>query len=979
MTLHLHLISHTHWDREWYLTFQQFRLRLVHLMDDLLEMFAADPDYLYFLLDGQTIVLEDYLQIRPEKEEEIRKRVKEGRLLIGPWYILPDEFLVSPEATVRNLLQGERTSRRFGEKMNVGYIPDPFGHISQMPQILRGFGIDTACLQRGLSDEPVELWWQAPDGSRVFLSYLRDGYGNAYALPIHDQQSLSSEIERISSSLLANSQSRMLSANGEGHLLLMQGTDHMLPPPGTPAALAAANPKLEGSIVEHSTLPRYMESTQKAIRENSLSLQTVNGELRSSKRHPLLPGVLSTRMWIKQRNRQCENLLEKWAEPFSVWAELAGKNPPNPDPLEGAFLSRVRVRRPGGLLRQAWKLLMENHPHDSICGCSVDQVHEEMKPRFDQVEQIAEEITRQSLDALARAVNTVHPLQSSHPDQGQAEHAIIVFNPVEGPRTGAVDVEIPLHGGEDDFVIVDESNHLLPHRVIQVSSREVMSMTFDREGMLSALNLIENARLASMAVRQVSFTREEGLVKVRIYLAPIGGPDWQAWNTALDKVHTFLAEPEVEAYEISAVTVPHTSVQFLAPEVPKYGYRTFWLKQRSEEDRLEEVSDTDGPSAISNEFFTLSFSPLDASFSLLDKRTGAGYDRLNRFIDGGDCGDEYNYSPPTADQKIEAAAAGSVHKAVSPVQQSLRAELVLMVPAGLNPTRLARSDSLVPLKISTRAILIPGVPRVEFHTEIDNQALDHRLRVHFPTPFDAQEAEYDGHFEVVRRTIELPEFDSTWIEDPRPEVPQRSFARISGESRSLTLANRGLPEISAERSPSGSIEFALTLIRCVGWLSRDDFSTRRGHAGPMLETPGAQMQGVFSFDYALIPGNADDPLSDYHQAYAFASPLSAVPAAVHEGPLPPAGSMIGISNPAFSISAVKPAEDNENALIVRGYNLTGSPQQVEMSLWRPFQNAMRVNLAEQSSGAPVQADEGRVHFTCGPHEIVTLLFEGLKT
>src|SRR5690349_16355790 len=136
----LHLISHTHWDREWYQTFQQFRLRLVHLVDDLLEILATDRHFQHFMLDGQTIVLEDYLQIRPEREAELRTLVQNGRILIGPWYVQPDEFLISPEAIIRNLLEGDRIAKQFGPKMMIGYSPDTFGHIGQLPQILRGFG-----------------------------------------------------------------------------------------------------------------------------------------------------------------------------------------------------------------------------------------------------------------------------------------------------------------------------------------------------------------------------------------------------------------------------------------------------------------------------------------------------------------------------------------------------------------------------------------------------------------------------------------------------------------------------------------------------------------------------------------------------------------------------------------------------------------------------------------------------------------------
>ena len=136
----LHVVPHTHWDREWYQPFQTFRIRLVHLMDRLLDTLARDPAYTHFMLDGQTIVLEDYIQVRPERRAELEAHVRSGRLSIGPWHVLPDEFLVAPESLVRNLLLGDRLCRQFGAKMPVGYIPDPFGHVGQMPQILAGFG-----------------------------------------------------------------------------------------------------------------------------------------------------------------------------------------------------------------------------------------------------------------------------------------------------------------------------------------------------------------------------------------------------------------------------------------------------------------------------------------------------------------------------------------------------------------------------------------------------------------------------------------------------------------------------------------------------------------------------------------------------------------------------------------------------------------------------------------------------------------------
>jgi mannosylglycerate hydrolase len=301
----IHIISHTHWDREWYRTFQQFRLRLVHLVDGLLDILDNDPQYKNFMLDGQTIVLDDYLQMRPENEEKLRRYVQSGRITIGPWHILPDEFLVSPEATIRNLLQGSRTCSKFGPKMMVGYIPDPFGHIGQLPQILRGFGIDSACLQRGLSTEPCEFWWQSPDGSRVLMAYLRNGYGNAAELTDGDLGLYTSEVRRLADALIPNAASP--------HLLLMWGTDHMEPPPGTSKMIAYANNNLGGDTLIHSTLTEYIAGVRATIDLDQLPI--ISGELRSPQRHPLLPNVLSARIWIKQRNRAAETLLENGPNP----------------------------------------------------------------------------------------------------------------------------------------------------------------------------------------------------------------------------------------------------------------------------------------------------------------------------------------------------------------------------------------------------------------------------------------------------------------------------------------------------------------------------------------------------------------------------------------------------------------------------------------------------------------------------------------
>lgn len=151
------VIPHSHWDREWYATFEEFRFYLVHFMDELTELLEEDEGFRSFMLDGQASLLEDYLEVRPEKRELLRSLVREGRLEIGPWYVQPDEFLISGEALVRNLMLGDRVAKDFGPVMKQGYVPDTFGHVNQLPQILRGFDIGTFYFMRGIGEEVSEL------------------------------------------------------------------------------------------------------------------------------------------------------------------------------------------------------------------------------------------------------------------------------------------------------------------------------------------------------------------------------------------------------------------------------------------------------------------------------------------------------------------------------------------------------------------------------------------------------------------------------------------------------------------------------------------------------------------------------------------------------------------------------------------------------------------------------------------------------
>ena len=411
------VIPHTHWDREWYASFQQFRIRLVHVMDDLLDLLERDPSYTHFNLDGQTIVLTDYLEIRPEKRDLLKKLITGRRLGVGPWYVLPDEFLVSGEALVRNLTFGHRLAGEFGHVQKVGYIPDTFGHISQLPQILQGFDIPFAMHFRGLDEGDLksELWWESPDGSRVLLRHLPVGFGYSNASALADDPIVAA------ADLNAIAKFETLRA-GSSVLLAMNGTDHMPARQDLPLILKTANRDFGNEFIfRQVSLEDYFRALVKSLGKKVL--QTVYGELRDSNRTPdrdnrLLPHILSSRIYNKMQNERAQTMLERWAEPWSAIAWLGGEEYPE------AFL------------RKSWEWLLQNHPHDSIGGCSLDAVHAQMETRFAWSQEISEEITRERFELIARQID----LSGLKED----EAALIVFNNLPWPVEQGITVDIDL-------------------------------------------------------------------------------------------------------------------------------------------------------------------------------------------------------------------------------------------------------------------------------------------------------------------------------------------------------------------------------------------------------------------------------------------------------------------------------------------------------------------------------------------------------
>ncbi|MBO5071270.1 MAG: hypothetical protein J6C37_13110 [Roseburia sp.] len=418
---HYCVISHTHWDREWYQTQEQFRLRLIDLIDHLLEILDKNPDYI-FHMDAQTIVLEDYWEIKPEKKELCCQYIREGRLLIGPWYVQNDFFLTSGEATVRNLLLGIHQATELGRCGKTGYAPDQFGLISQLPQILRGFGMDNCVFGRGYTNayieedgtlatkaKPSEFIWKSPDGSGVLAICMSYWYNNA--------QRFSADIERALR-LVEHTKESFEGVATTPYLLLMNGVDHLEPQEDLFPILEVIQKRLpEDEKIYQTSLEHYTE----LIRETSLKdgVMECTGELKQGMNVQVLKDTASSRIYLKIKNAELQNLLEHRLEPLYTMLELSG--------MEGVY--------PAEQLDYLWKMLIRNHAHDSICGCSKDAVHRHMEDRFAAIEEMGLELQRRGMAQLAAHVRG---------GLEEQDYLIMVFNGLERSRSETVEVTVDI-------------------------------------------------------------------------------------------------------------------------------------------------------------------------------------------------------------------------------------------------------------------------------------------------------------------------------------------------------------------------------------------------------------------------------------------------------------------------------------------------------------------------------------------------------
>ncbi|MFB4260882.1 alpha-mannosidase [Shouchella clausii] len=836
-----HIIAHTHWDREWYRPFEHHRHDFVVLMNQLLAQFEQDPSFASFHLDGQTILLADYLAVHPEKEETLKKWVQAGKLNIGPWYVLQDAFLTSAEANVRNLLYGMADARRFGEPVLIGYFPDTFGIYGQAPQLLKQAGITAAAFGRGVKptgfnntvsdakafESPYsELNWSAPDGSSVLGILFANWYSNGNEIPVNENEAKAYWTTKLADAKKYASTS---------HLLFMNGCDHQPVQRNLPEAIKTAQALFPHIQFIQSDFTSYIERVRTELPP---TIQTITGELRNQRTDgwSTLVNTASSRIYLKQLNEKAQMRLEKQVEPLLAIEWLLGHE------VDGAYV------------RYAWKQLMENHPHDSICGCSVDEVHEEMVVRFQKTIQLAERLAEASIDRLAEQVDTT--------GFGEEAIPIVCFNGSGHASETVVETDIAF---EKKYFTGEAFTAMLQ----QLDEKPFpVFKAFDSAG-----NPVE-----------ATFTQMETAFGYEL-------PD-----DGFRKPY-YARRVNMQAHV----------------KLPAFGYTTIYVLQGKQEANGETIAAADGRS-LENEWLKVTIHD-DGSYDMICKQTGTHYPNLGVYEDSGDIGNEYMYKEANGTRlttkgneatveivkntALEARIA-IIHKWELP-KSADRSFVDEKRELRWHPNRQAgRSDEQVTCEMVTTLSLQKNSRRLFVDWTIDNQATDHRIRVLYPTSARCQTHLAGSVFEVAERS-NTP--SKEW-ENPSFDHHMQGYVAVGNEERGVAIAAFGLHEY--EVLPESDYSIAVTLLRAV---------SEMGDWGD-FPTAGAQCQGKQTAQWSVYPMHGDLRKSErlpniYH---AYTQPVVKQVKA-SRGSLPHTFEAVPIEAENMVITAIKLAEDGKAAAI----------------------------------------------------------------
>ncbi len=894
----IHIISHTHWDREWYLPYEKHHYLLIEFMDQLIEILEADTDFKSFHLDGQTIILDDYLEVRPEKKKKIKRLIEDGRIHVGPWYVLQDEFLTSSEANIRNLQYGFKDARKWGSLSKIGYFPDSFGNMGQAPQILHQAGIKHAAFGRGVKptgfnnlvgesdmyESPYsEMRWQAPDGSEVTGILFANWYCNGNEIPVERD---------LAKKYWDGHLEAMEKYAASDHFLMLNGCDHQPVQVDLSAAIRTAKELYPDYEFIHSNFNDYVNAIDRQL--SKPKLKEVKGELRSQHTDGwgTLVNTASSRLYLKRMNHEVQTFLEKEVEPLATFAYLLGEDYDH------------------DILEYAWKTLMQNHPHDSICGCSVDEVHREMVTRFEKSKHMAESLKQATLKKIGAKIDTSSFIQYSNQSV-----PFVLFNSTGLPKTGVATVEI-------DFI-----RSYFADGVNRKSIEE-----FDLDGYA----------LVDLDGKEYAYHIDD--VKI-------------VFDYDLPK-HQF-RQPYL---------AKRATVSFEAKDVPSFSHRTFAFVQIAKSTKADERSIAQEANTLENNFLKVEINP-NGSLTIFDKQTKEVFPNLLIYENSGDIGNEYMYKQASEDlpittedseasvELIENTSIRATYEIIHQWEIPESAEAMLQQEqqqlVGFNTRKSKRSNKKILLTITTKVSLEKNGTGVNVEVTYDNNAKDHRLRVLFPTTIESSHHYADSIFEVAKRN-NVPSEEWT---NPDYSQHQQAFVSMHDDVKGITIANKGLNEYEILRDKANTI--AITLLRAVGELGDWGY----------FPTPEAQCLGAHKASFKIFPhiGNRNREIV-YHDAYQYAVPWSTLQLPVQTGELSGNYQYFSYkSDHPIAQTSLKVAT-NKKDVMIRFFNMMDQPGSLEIKANPLIDTKYESNVIEEKVNEWI--DKHQINLK--PYEIKTI-------
>ena len=937
----IHLINGTHWDREWRHTAEQSKLRLVDLMDNIINLLEKKPQYTYFCVDGGTIVIEDYLTIRPENKQRIIDLVKAKRMFIVNWYTLPETNTVAPESLVRNLLLGHKMAAEFGGGMKSGYTATSYGQPSQLPQLYNGFGISDAIFYRGTNKHVLTplFIWEGADGSRLDtlrtfdevtrtnwffyvhgpavlgkgekdLSYSYDksqlpvhmadmySYEKAFTLLhedfdyIHDKDVQKKALDN----LLKQAEPYAIG----NHILALNMEDNDEPYRYLPELVADMNSIYPDVEIVQDNLDHYMAQIksvadyQKAIHHGELRYTTME----YNNFNALLGATHSSRIKIKLLNDDCENNLINVAEPLCSFASAFGKEYP-----------KMNINR-------AWEWLLKCHAHDSICGAAVDRAHEDMLYNFSLAKTVAEECTNRAVVALFGKIDTSKRFCEN-------DHTMTFFNTLpfarkevvevvfDTPKQSAKAVDIGVDGaaqGGDFYDIVDEQGNVVNSVEL---SRDDISIGVEREMDTKAIKFNAN--------------RKHVLVEVEI---PQNG------------YHTY-------------------ALRFRPPH---FAYNPQIIENRK-------LIARDG-GVLENEFLKVEINH-DGTINLTDKACGIEIRKALYYTDNGEVGSAHISAIPKRNATY--TSLGSSAKITmlesNELRGSFKIDLEMTLPAAATIDGQDRTREMKTLPISTVLTLEKGGRYLKVKTTLTNEIRDHKLVVNIPSTItNADWADSESAWDVAHRTIKWRDHKDNF-EGFVPFQPMQNFVDISDDEKGVAVLTKGLREYEIADDDVRTIK--ITLLRTQrAYMTANAKMT----VDELDKYTGQHSFGKMQYEYAIYPHQGNWQKGDVlAAAYQHKVPVKACQGVVMKGELPDTASFITIDQEKkVFVSAIKQAEDG-NGTIVRLWNSTGETLPLTITTVLPAKSVERVRLDERFV-ENTNFDGKKLSIKMGAHKIETLLF-----